>query len=471
MEQKKSYLQEADAVYPIQVDVNKRTVCVGKYRIDCITQVRLMFNTERCYGLKFDVLKANQLEAEVEELRDIKKQIADIKTSYFVKDMSEEEDKANKITLVSLQKELDRKICDYLGPKFNKRFFMEVFNLWVKPHKETLFKTGALVFVKNNFSGDIGKKLFSSSVFVKNFWLQIENIQQAEKDNNEHLLPLIVFFNKSPCELKKLTGKALWKKICKNTRSRNILLMQSLFKMTALIVSNENKVLLLKHLIQISSTNLKHISLYHQYQASLKSSPIRDYFSQSLFYLGVMVYCEQNKPKNKTLSDHSLINIVQDTKKMADDLGGKFSLKWSLRRMNEMHEKYTQKANIKYFQTMLKKYEHSFDWLLNFKYIEDRINTDTIKGGLSIALIDTPEKLYTEAKVMKHCIISYCDYIASQKYIVFSIKSHCFRSTLGLYRDDTNQSWSLDQHYGKYNELITSKAALEVEKEIISLLN
>ena len=48
-----------------------------------------------------------------------------------------------------------------------------------------------------------------------------EELWQAERDGLQNLMPLIILFQKSPKELKALLGKAAWKKLASNAKTRN----------------------------------------------------------------------------------------------------------------------------------------------------------------------------------------------------------------------------------------------------------
>ncbi len=52
-------------------------------------------------------------------------------------------------------------------------------------------------------------------------------MQQCRKDGIPHIIPLVGNFGKSPKELKEHFGSSNWKKICKNTYSRNKLLSKT----------------------------------------------------------------------------------------------------------------------------------------------------------------------------------------------------------------------------------------------------
>lgn len=454
--------------FPIEVDTKKRIIWVGKYKF---TRPAATSSDERQYAVKFAVLEANLPHKKVEKLRDLLKEIYRLQNIYFALFYDEERGadlKSNTKAWVKLQISLDRQIGRYLGHKFNRRLYMKSIDLWVKPEEKLLYKTGCLGFARRGFYS-FDKRFVASSVYIKRFWLQLKNIHQAIEDNNENLLPLMAFFNKNPSQLKKMMGKGLWKQLSKNSRTRNIVLMEVMGVAINTKMKVEFKVRLLRYLNQLSSTRLK--VLRRQELGGLLKKTSR--YDGAWEYLELLIYCETKKPKKTRLKSDQPLHIVQDTKRMADRLGERFSLKWSWRRMLEAHDDYMRQIDIIRLEKLSSEYSEysdAFDWLSEYKEVEKEAKQEVSKLGVAVNIIDQPIKLAHEARVMKHCVLGYLDIIANQSYMVVSIETSNSRSTLGLYWDKNKDNWQINQHYASYNDPVKTEEELEAARIVYKLI-
>lgn len=106
----------------------------------------------------------------------------------------------------------------HLGSKFNDRFRRVNYKVWVSPY-ECEIKRFCY----------IGRSLADNLVYQ--FHGAAGIINEALNDKLDHLVPVILATNKTPSDLKKLLGKSIWKRICKNSLSRNKLLINNIFSM------------------------------------------------------------------------------------------------------------------------------------------------------------------------------------------------------------------------------------------------
>ena len=132
----------------------------------------------------------------------------------------------------------------------------------------------------------------------------------------------------------------------------------------------------------------------------------------------------------------------------------------------------TTKATIKSLQNK------SNEWhrLQQHKKMGDLRSYDHLKSttitieDVIFELITNNHALADEAIEMHHCVASFDDYIYSGEYLVFRVISKTERATLGLFIDDKQQKFSLNQCYGYSNSKISEQLKIKVS-ELIKLLN
>lgn len=89
-------------------------------------------------------------------------------------------------------------------------------------------------------------------------------------------------------------------------------------------------------------------------------------------------------------------------------------------------------------------------------------------AGVRVSLLTSDMAIALEGQQMNHCVALFCDYVGGKSYIVFSLRSLEDRSTLGI--SISKNRYSVDQHYGPFNELVENGKLIAAEKEIIKIL-
>ena len=267
-------------------------------------------------------------------------------------------------------------------------------------------------------------------------------IGQADEDGIKNIIPLIYFFKKSPDQLKKVLGKGVWKKLCKNSFSRNLLISKVWHKDYE--KSPEN----LKILMELPSTILK--------KGNIK------YYIRCLPW--ILDKCHEDNP----LYSFSMENyyheaqIYHDTKKMAIELGKSFSDDWNLDKMCKKHEDYTNLINLRDYSPV----PYTCMNKISVKHFTFEDYTAT--------LLQSPLSIQSEGKDMHHCVASYSRSVANGNYLVYSIvKDSKKSSTLGITVKSTPEGtkYILHQHYKACNHVVDCEKEHTLAEKLIEELN
>lgn len=188
--------------------------------------------------------------------------------------------------------------------KFKAVFNAKMLNLWVDPIKEHA----------NRFAYNSNGKLKDYMVGI--IWEMLPEIEQAKKDGIYNIVPWILHEGKNPQELKEHFGKSNWKKICKQTMTRNKMIAVSFRKR-----SHYNEADSLDTALSMPSYLLK------------KGGNSAFQWNQSTKYLieqGIITYKFFDKRKtwnfNSERNATRVKNFYEDTKRMAGQLGKKLGL-------------------------------------------------------------------------------------------------------------------------------------------------
>lgn len=233
---------------------------------------------------------------------------------------------------------------------------------------------------------------------------QLPTIRRIQADGIDNIIPICFELNSTPSELKSELGKGLWKQLCKNSFTRNLLISKCVH--IANICTGSDTVESVKTLNLLPSGVLK--------RGGNSPVPMSD--------AGVWI-CNNKLHVGGTRRDVDYIrHTYDDTKRMAKQLNRAFTpAKWTLEKLNEKHEEYCSLVNA---------LESSPDKLPVLDNI--KVKTDKYKG-YDITLLDSRYLIKKEGIVMHHCVGSYTDSVVEGRYLVYSITKDGERSsTLGI---------------------------------------
>lgn len=268
-----------------------------------------------------------------------------------------------------------------------------------------------------------------------------DKLDQVKKDGIYHIAPFIVESNSTPEELKKSFGKGKWKKLTKNSFTRN-----------KLIVSNRNFIQDEDILEDIPTSIIKNLPLFHK---------------------EILLYVKNNlkgKWTNKSEINY-VATLVLDTQRMATQLNRDFSFNWSIGKMEEEHDRMIT-INRNNFYNQINSNASSNEPVPYYDHFEKLNLTKIEKDGYTAVLLKTPFDYTKEGAEMNHCVGGYGSIAKNGTYAVYSITNpELRRSTLGMYKNPNGVT--IQQHYGPHNTEVdkgTEEFAHYLEKFINSEL-
>lgn len=296
-----------------------------------------------------------------------------------------------------------------------------------------------------------------SSLLYKNgrvdqhlYTLVVENwdlVQETKQDGLKNIIPFVAYFGENPQQLRKRLGKGMWKKVCGNTYSRNILLAQK-----SLLAD-------LGNFVDLPSTVLRTTwkSDFVYWVARQQSVPL----------------AKAIKAVGKRGSDfRKLYDTVNDCHLMAQANNLPFSLSWSARRMKEEHDNLVRLEQTLADQRRAewdKQYAAKLEKARTVNLADRYKTTNWVKDGAQARLLTTYDEVRQEGVLMHHCVSSYAMQVADGEYLVLHISSNEYESTCGMFK--SNGKWYIQQHYGACNDSRVPKSHYDVVNLAITELN
>lgn len=310
---------------------------------------------------------------------------------------------------------------------FRKKFYAAMMELWYDPVKKDANK---YCYTPRGIQPGLLNRLFE----------QKEALDQCKKDGVQNIEPLVFYLNKSPKELRELFGKGLWKSLCKNSMTRNLYIAKLWDKIP-----------------DTWQPRVKRVSIMQQFPSYiLKQGRKSIYWTFDEFDL--WVYLTVGKKMSSRSEVQRVKAMVWDTKQMAKQLDKHWSFDWSYSKMCEKHDEYSKVILAKEYSS------EPFEHLMDFKLKEFSFKE------YNAVLCESPLSIQEEGRAMHHCVGSYADSVAAQKYLVYSVRKDGKRSsTIGISVRDGK--YELDQHYGHCNKRVDCANEVEVRKLLIAKLN
>lgn len=270
-----------------------------------------------------------------------------------------------------------------------------------------------------------------------------ELLQQCRKDGIANVIPIVAYFGKSPQELKKSLGEQAWKKLCKNSYSRNrLLFLKSTSRVTPVDWDAVPSTILkgrtqwtpevYEWLIKTQDCHLKSITTDYNIQR------------EASYYL--------------------------DTKRMCIDAGEAFNPNWSKRRMKEEHDRLSR---IQQEIANRRAAEHDAEYakLLekDFRELHCGLTPVHFDSGVVATPLVNMQQVQGEGSKMHHCVGSYANMCAKGTYLVWHLTKGSVETTLGIsvYKGE----YKFSQHYGHCNAIIEDQDLKDAAVFIVNMLN
>ncbi|MDM8536024.1 PcfJ domain-containing protein [Desulfobacterales bacterium HSG17] len=260
-------------------------------------------------------------------------------------------------------------------------------------------------------------------------------IKRYLSDGNAHLAAFSMLTGDA-CQSKRILGKGLWKKLTRNSQSRNDLIWRTLGVHMSYAVDNA-----LKHLIgfinNVPTTLLKSLdasTLYDIYDIEQKYG-VKNLLAKIVRYLNVPLY------KMSVMEIDTERIIVSDTIRMKNN----FNPCWSISRIHREHDQAVKGAMAK---------THTTKPFHSTSFFPAALHND---AGYSAVLLDSPYAVGTHGNEQHHCVGSYIHDMAEGNYVVYKITGpDDVESTLGIANDHGDIMLS-DQHFLACNEILKDK--------------
>ena len=288
---------------------------------------------------------------------------------------------------------------------------------------------------------------------VRSVWQMKDELDQAKADGIYNITPFIVGLKKNPKELKQLLG-SLWKKLCKNSFTRNKALWQG--------SSDEWQYSAPEHCIAALRDSLERCNELPS--SVLTSTELFRHVYQTRKQLDMMkaLYTAKGNLAYKADRDKIVRNlmIIKDTVRMCRRHGRKYRKNWSMEKWHEEHQRVAQIGRNAQIARMEKeKLERNKcmveDW--------DAMYYPTAQHGAYKATpIHSYQGMIDEGIAMNHCVASYAMRVYRGDSAVYSVTKNGKRSStlsfsIRCKQDDAGQEYFKivkGQHYGYGNDLI-----------------
>lgn len=258
-------------------------------------------------------------------------------------------------------------------------------------------------------------------------------VKQTIEDGNKNILPFVVHQLQNTQGLRKVYGKGLWKKLCKNSFSRNMLLSGFLPDTVTMLEG----VACPSSLIKIVGGSINHNFHVTSFIEWAKASRV------------------VTKVKARELQ------MFSDVLDMQRKLQIKEAVPLSIKGMKQYH---------KQLELKIHQLRYSKDKIGSVGKWKQTIEALPVVEGWSVVVYDNRHDILEEGKAMHHCVASYAERVADRQYLVVSIRKDGERhSTLGLRPvfDNGNCAWAYDQHYGVCNRYVDNPTAKAIARDIL----
>lgn len=279
-----------------------------------------------------------------------------------------------------------------------------------------------------------------------------ELLQECRKDGIANIIPIVAYFKKPPQELKKALGDATWKKLCKNTYSRNRLLFMK------------------------SNNRLTPVDWNAVPSTILKS---RTHFTPEVYSWLIRTQDIPLKNYSKDYNIQREASIYIDTQRMCIGAGETFNPNWSKRRMKEEHDRLSRMqqeiANRKQAER-----NAEYAKLLKVDFRELHMGLETIEfdsGVVAVPLVNM-QQVQEEGSKMHHCVGSYASMCAKGEYLVWHLTKGDVETTLGITAQHesyiiamSKDKYNLQQHYGFCNATVEDEDLKDAARSVVRMLN
>lgn len=269
-----------------------------------------------------------------------------------------------------------------------------------------------------------------------------ELLQQCRKDGIANVIPIVAYYGKSPQELKKSLGEGKWKKLCKNSYSRNrLLFMKSNEKVTPL------------DWIEIPSTILKERTRW-----------LPEVYSW-------LIRTQDSTLKEIATTTTAQVIYYMDTKRMCEGAGETFNPNWSARRMKQEHDRLSRMQQEIANRRQSERDEHYAKLLeIDFRELHNGLERVEFSSGVVAIPLVNMQQVQEEGSKMHHCVGSSANMCAEGDYLVWHLTKGDVETTLGI-NVSSDKKYNFSQHYGPCNAAVKDEDLITAANLVVKMLN
>ena len=280
-----------------------------------------------------------------------------------------------------------------------------------------------------------------------------ELLQQCRKDGIANIIPIVAYFKKSPQELKKALGETTWKKLCKNTYSRN-------------------RLLFLK-----SSAQLAEPVEWNAVPSTILKS--KTHFTPEVYSWLIRTQDIPLKNYSKDYNIQREASIYIDTQRMCIGAGETFNPNWSKRRMKEEHDRLSRMQQ-EIANRREAEYNSEYAKLrkVDFRELHEGLEVIKFESGVVATPLVNMQQVQEEGSKMHHCVVNYARMCAEGEYLVWHLTKGSVETTLGITAQHENyviavskDKYNLQQHYGFCNAAVEDEDLKAAAKSVVKMLN
>lgn len=279
-----------------------------------------------------------------------------------------------------------------------------------------------------------------------------ELLQQCRKDGIANIIPIVAYYGKSPQELKKFLGEREWKKLCKNSYSRNRLLFLKSNSTGTPVDWNAMPSTILKSKMYLEPE-------VYLWLIRTQDIPLKNY------------------PKNPNIQREARIYI--DTQLMCRYAGETFNPNWSKRRMKEEHDRLSRmQQEIANRRQAERNAEYAKLLKVDFRELHKGLEVMEFDSGVVAVPLVNMQQVQEEGSKMHHCVGSYASMCARGEYLVWHLTKGSVETTLGITAQHENyiiamskDKYNLQQHYGFCNAAVEDEDLKDAAKSVVKMLN
>lgn len=288
------------------------------------------------------------------------------------------------------QKAWHKFYAEMLGCRFNFRFFAANYHLWIGNRMTE--RTGNMLRFEGKHWRAYNSRLVAEAHKV------LPYINEAERDGLYNIIPPIIAFGAPPHGIRGIIGRGAWRRVANNSLSRNLLIMNALYRREP-----QYRAKMLLRLLEMPSGVMRAVGRADDDE----------------------VIAARITPKKRVVEFQHTVHLVRDTRGMMsrDD----FNPLWGYARMRQEHEKATKAI----MQRRYSDKQFAESWAFQ-------------RDGYSATLLTSQADIATEGAVQHHCVASYAYRAAGGDYAVFRIEGK-ERATAGIIKG------RVDQVYGACN--------------------